>query len=216
MVRQPRAGGRPPARRDLRGGRPRRHAAAYGGSVSAAAHYSAKDNLFLIGYRGAGKTCVGAIVADRLRRPFVDLDALIERTAGLSIRDLFEQHGEPAFRDLEQQTLAHVCADSSQVVSVGGGAVLREENRKRMKACGRCIWLRAATEELATRLAADPKTAAQRPALTARGVLEEIEEQLAQRAPLYERLADTIVDTTGRSIEAVAGEIVAWALKLAR
>ena len=141
-------------------------------------------NVILIGYRGCGKTCVGREVAARLGWTFVDTDERIE-AQGRSIRQIFEQEGEPFFRRLETDVIAEVTRGTEQVIAVGGGAVLSEANRTALRAAGLCIWLTAPVAELHRRSLADPRSLATRPALTPRSGLDEIRHLLAQREPLY-------------------------------
>ena len=178
--------------------------------MTSAARASTGGNLFLIGYRGSGKTSVAKLIAARLRRPCVELDELIEHDAGMTIREIFEQQGESVFRDFEQRWLAKACESAAQVISAGGGVVLRDANRAVMRDSGRCVWLRAAPRELARRLAADANTTAQRPSLTSQGTIEEIESLLRERTPAYEDMADYIIDTDGRTIDDVARDVVEW------
>ncbi|MEW6253281.1 MAG: shikimate kinase [Planctomycetota bacterium] len=172
----------------------------------------APGNLILIGYRGCGKTAVGRELAARLGRPFMDTDEQIVAREGHSIREIFQQRGEAAFRAAETRVLEQVLTSPApadrRVISVGGGAVLSDENRRRLKAAGVCIWLTAPPEELHRRLLADPVTAANRPALTERDALTEIRHLLAVRGPLYAAIADHIVETAGRSVADVVNLIV--------
>ena len=84
-------------------------------------------HLYLIGYRGSGKSTVGRVVAQRLARPFSDSDDLVEAESGMTIKDIFAEKGEPWFRDLEAKVIAELAGETqfSRVVSLGGGAILR-------------------------------------------------------------------------------------------
>lgn len=165
-------------------------------------------NIFLIGYRGSGKTSVAAALAALLGWPWIDTDGEIERRAGRTIRDLFAQEGEPYFRELEARVVAEVAAGDRQVVALGGGAVLREDNRRALAAGGKVIWLTASPQTLWERIGKDPLTASRRPHLTTAGGLTEIEALLAQRSPLYERCADLALDTEGLAPDQIARQIV--------
>src|SRR3954453_16351136 len=134
-------------------------------------------SVFLIEYRGSGKTTVGQRLADRLWQTFLDRDELIARRAGKSIKDIFEQDGEPAFRDHETAVVRDLALLADHVVALGGGAVLREENRQAVQTGGhKFVYLRCEPEELVKRIDADPATAATRPSLTGLGGgLEEVE-----------------------------------------
>lgn len=164
--------------------------------------------LFLIGYRGSGKTSVAGATAQRLGWDWCDADALLEERAGCDIRTLFAQEGEPAFRRREHAVLRDLAEKSRLVVATGGGVVLLEENRPLLRR-GRVVWLRAAPEILQQRLQQDATTARRRPNL-AQGGLEEIRELLQARTPLYEATADLILDTDQRIPEEIAEEIAAW------
>ena len=166
--------------------------------------------LFLIGLRGSGKSTVGRLLADRLGVPFHDADAMLEAAAKKSIREMIASEGEPAFRDLEEQILAKLIAKGPAVIATGGGVILREANRRRIRESGKAIWLTADVATLSARLAADPGTADRRPNLTVGGRAE-IEELLKAREPIYRACANCIVDTAGRSPEQIAGDILlAW------
>jgi shikimate kinase len=166
--------------------------------------------VVLVGYRGAGKSTIGPHLAARLERPFVDLDAEIERAAGRPIPAIFAADGEPAFRDLESAALARVVASRPGcVLATGGGAVLRPANREAMRRHGLVAWLRADPATLAARLTADP---AGRPSLTGRDPAAEVADVLAAREPLYAAVADLTLDTTNATPDACADRIAeAWA-----
>jgi shikimate kinase len=161
----------------------------------------------LVGYRGTGKSTVGRLVADRLGRAFVDADDALREHAGLSIPAIFERFGEPRFRDLEEEVLAALTARPGGVLATGGGAVLRESNRQRLRDFGLVVWLSAPAEVLAGRLTADPDLAV-RPALTPAGTLGEIDEVLTTREPLYRAAAHAEVSTHGRTPEEVAEAVL--------
>jgi shikimate kinase len=165
-------------------------------------------NVILVGYRGSGKTIVGRLLAQRLAWEFVDTDEQIESAAGQSIAAIFAGAGEAEFRELEGQALKRAVAGSRRVISVGGGAVLSAQNRELIRAAGVCIWLTAPPEELHRRCQADPDSAAHRPVLTAAPGLDEIRQVLAFRRPLYQAVADHVVDTTGRPAADVARAVV--------
>lgn len=142
-----------------------------------------QTNLVLIGMPGSGKTTVGRALAALSGKPFVDLDGEIANKAGKPIPDIFAQGGEGAFRALEAQVLADVCAQSGQIIATGGGAVLREDNRAALRRTGRVYWLRRALELL-------PKEG--RP-LSQAGNLAEM---YRVRKPLYNAAADVVIDNS--------------------
>ncbi len=166
-------------------------------------------NVILIGYRGCGKSSVGRTLAARLDWRVVDTDERLEAAAGRVIRDIFAQDGEPAFRHLETEVIQTVVRDSQQVISVGGGAVLSEQNRNALRDAGLCIWLTAPPEELLRRMQSDPHSAATRPALSDRSELDEVRHLLKERQPLYAELAQHVVQTAGRAVAQVIDDILA-------
>jgi shikimate kinase len=163
--------------------------------------------ISLVGYRGTGKSSVARLLAERLGWAWADADEALERVAGRSIRDIFAAEGEAGFRDREEAVLAELCRGERLILATGGGAVLREANRQRLRAAGRVVWLTAGAATIWARLQADPTTAERRPALTVGG-LAEIEDLLRQREPLYRACADVVVDTEGRSPEDVVNAIL--------
>jgi shikimate kinase len=166
------------------------------------------SRIFLIGYRGTGKTTAGRLLAGRLGWPFLDADAELEARAGCTIADIFRTEGEAGFRDREAAVLADLAARPDHVIATGGGVVLRPANRELLKAAGFVAWLQAPADVLWQRIQADPATAARRPNLTGGG-LREVIDLLAVREPLYRAVADAAFDAAGASPEAVAGAILA-------
>lgn len=165
-------------------------------------------NLFLIGYRGCGKTTVAQELARRLGWKWVDADVELEKRAGKSIKQIFAESGELAFRDLESAVVADLAGRERQIIALGGGAILREQNRQALAGRGLVIWLHASPETLFARISADPTTGERRPNLTAGGGLEEIRTLLDQRTPLYRQCADLIVDADRQVPEEIAAKIV--------
>jgi shikimate kinase len=157
-------------------------------------------SIVLIGYRGSGKTTIGRRLADRLWWPFVDTDDLVVMAAGKSIADIFEQHGEKRFRDLESEAVKEVAKLQEHVIALGGGAVLRRENVEALrKADHKLVYLKCDPAELFKRIQADPNTASRRPSLTPSGGLEEITTLLAEREPLYRAAMTAELDVTNQS-----------------
>ncbi len=165
-------------------------------------------NIILIGYRATGKTTVGRFIAQRLGWEFVDTDVLIEQQAKKSIAEIVAQEGWQGFRRREKEVIAEVSAKENMVIAVGGGAVINTENVKNLKQNGILIWLKANADTIAKRLLKDKKTASQRPSLTGKSVVEEIEEVLRERLPLYQQAADIEVDTERYSPEEIASLII--------
>jgi len=168
-------------------------------------------NIFLIGYRCTGKTTVGRALAQRLGMEFIDADDYLVEKAGKTIKDIFAQDGEPAFRDLEEQCLAELARRDDLVVGAGGGAVLRNANVCCMKKAGRVILLEADAHTIYARITTDPKTGAQRPNLTDKDQYEEIVHLLEYRKPFYAAAADLTLDTSALSpdelVDVIAGNL---------
>ncbi|MFN9604607.1 MAG: shikimate kinase [Planctomycetota bacterium] len=168
------------------------------------------SHLFLIGYRGSGKSTIGAILAAALKRPFLDTDAWIEQYAHRSIPEIFASEGEEAFRELETLAIERLPRDPSSVGSLGGGAVLRVANRELLRSSGRIVWLRADPNILAQRLSADSCRGFSRPSLTGEDPIREIEHVLATRTPIYKTLCDWELETVGRTPSELAQAIADW------
>lgn len=163
-------------------------------------------NLVLIGYRGTGKSTVGRLLAQRLKRELISTDAEVIRRAGRSVPDIVKESGWDHFRDLE----AAVCRDLSNrdglVIDTGGGAVLRPQNVACLKSNGTLYWLTAEVATITARIGGDT----QRPSLTgSKSFTDEIEDVLRERRPRYQAAADHVIPTDGRSPEDVAQAILA-------
>lgn len=165
--------------------------------------------LVLVGCRGTGKSTVGRLLAERTGRPFVEVDEAIVARAGKTIRAIFEQDGEPAFRDIEETVVRDLTENhAGAVLGTGGGTILRESNRRMLRSFGLVAWLRADVAELARRLEADAATRETRPSLTNKGAVEEIAEVMAFRTPFYEEIAHVVIDAQGVDPAEVAGRIL--------
>jgi len=176
--------------------------------------------ITLIGYRGTGKSTVASLLGDTLGCGWCDADLILEKKLGCSIAALVRTRGEAVFRDEEGVVLAESLEHFSGVLSTGGGAVLRAENREVLRRLGRpVVWLTAPAEVIRRRLAADPTTAERRPALAAPAAggliadgdpLAEVDSALEEREPLYRECADFSIDTSIAPPAAVAAQVVAW------
>lgn len=161
--------------------------------------------LVLIGPPGAGKSVVGAILAQRLGLPFIDTDAEVERTAGSPISDIFVVEGEAAFRTMEREATAQALDSGDAVVSLGGGAVMQEEIADRLRSGEhRVVFLDLTIADAASRVGFD----ASRPLLLVNPRASWTRLMNARR-PTYEGLADLTVPTGGLTPEQVADEIIA-------
>jgi shikimate kinase len=169
-----------------------------------------RRHCFLTGYRGSGKSVVGRLVAEILGREFVDTDDQIERRTGRSIREIFESDGEETFRGFETEEITRLADASSQIISLGGGAVLRAENRQWISRLGNCVWLTGTVANLHKRIYQDSSSEERRPALTDLDGYAEIESVLAIRTPLYREVATKIISTDSLRPDAIAREIAEW------
>jgi len=164
-------------------------------------------NVYLIGYRCTGKTTVGRSLADALDWSFVDADTALQDRSQMTIRAMVDKKGWDYFREEEKETIRDLCATGKTVVATGGGAVLDKENVNRMRESGVLIWLKARPGTIEDRILADRKTEDQRPSLTGKGLLGEIREVLTERHPFYEEAMTFSIDTDGREIGDIAGDI---------
>ncbi len=166
-------------------------------------------NVVLIGFRGSGKSTVGKSVAERLKLEFIDCDAWIEKVTGLSIKEIFEKHGESHFRTLESQAIGELSALDGKVIATGGGAALKYQNMQMFKRNGgRIFFLEVGAETAFQRIQADETSRLRRPALTDKDPFTEVKEQIDLRRPYYLKGADITVATDGRSVEDVVKEIL--------
>jgi len=151
-------------------------------------------NLYLIGYRGSGKSTVGLQVAKMLEWPFLDTDREIEALTSQTIRQIFEQDGEPVFREWESTVIQAVGMRDRVVISLGGGAILDPANCQTLNATGWTVWLEAPAALLYSRTQQDPQSTETRPSLSQDDGLTEVENILQQRRDLYAACADYTVE----------------------
>jgi shikimate kinase len=160
--------------------------------------------LALVGMMGSGKSTVGKRLARALGRPFVDMDAELERRCGVPIHTIFELEGEEGFRRRESNLLQKLCQATDLVLATGGGVVLREDNRALLRAHTRVIYLQAALQDLWIRLRHDRS----RPLLRSADPRARLAELLAAREPIYREVADLSVTTGQQAPERVVNEIL--------
>lgn len=165
-------------------------------------------NIFLIGYRCTGKTTVAKKLAEVTGKKFIDADEVLVEKAGMTVAEIVEASGWDVFRDRETNVLKDLCNSNDQIIATGGGVILREENIAAMKAAGTVFWLTATVETIAARLAADAKSDEQRPALTDKGVINEIKETLDFRTPLYENAMDFMIDSNQSDFHKICQDIL--------
>lgn len=161
-------------------------------------------SIILVGLPGAGKTTIGRQLARRLGLPFVDSDQVIEERLGCAIREYFEREGEEAFRDVEQAVIDELSAHHTGVLSTGGGSVLREVNRRRMRERGHVIYLRTSPEDVFRRLRHDRA----RPLLQVDDPLARLRALFQARDPLYRETAHDVIETGRPSVSMVVSRIL--------
>lgn len=160
-------------------------------------------NVILIGPMGAGKTTIGRLLAKELGFSFHDTDTEIEERTGADITWIFDLEGEEGFRRRETDVLRELCQHSRSVIATGGGAVIKDENRKILSAAGTIVYLKASIGQQLKRTERD-----QRRPLLRDGDREQIlSDLMEQRAPLYQEIADITIHTSDRGARTVAKEI---------
>lgn len=167
-------------------------------------------NVYLIGYRGCGKSTVAPLIGELLGLKFVDLDDWIEMMSEMTIAEIFSQFGEVEFRHRETDAIAVMAANFEGVVSLGGGAPIADGNRELIANSGKTVWLKADSETLWRRISADETTAQRRPDLTSVGGRAEVEQLLASRCHAYESCADYTIEVDTLTPEEIAQRIVKW------
>ncbi len=164
-----------------------------------------KQNIILIGYMGSGKTSVGKVLAKRLSYRFYDTDELLEQKAEDTISQIFSVHGEEYFRDLETKLLEELSLDMNEtVLSTGGGLPLRTQNAELLKEMGYIVFLKATKQTTMNRLQGDIT----RPLLQGDDLEKKVEQMLALRTPIYEKIAHRIVKTDGESVNDIVNIIM--------
>ena len=164
-------------------------------------------NIILVGFMASGKTSVGRALAERTGWTFIDADDVIVERAGKPIHRIFAEDGEPAFRELESQVIADLCAGERQVIASGGGAFVSERNRDVMLAGGRVFFLSASPATILRRVQEEDAGGPIRPLLAVDDPEARIAELLAQRLPAYAQAHHT-VETDALTAEGVAAGIV--------
>ncbi|MCS7215593.1 MAG: shikimate kinase [Thermodesulfovibrio sp.] len=162
-----------------------------------------RPNIILIGFMGTGKSTVGKLVSEKLRYIFIDIDELIEKTVGMKISEIFKRFGEARFRDIETEMIKLLIKKRGQVISTGGGVVLREENMLNLKKSGILFCLKANENTIFERI----KNCKNRPLIQVENPQERIKKLMDERRPFYEQ-ADFVIDTNGLSPEEVAITII--------
>ncbi|MCC8137807.1 MAG: shikimate kinase [Clostridiales bacterium] len=163
------------------------------------------ENIFLIGFMGAGKSTVARTLHNEYRMRLIEMDEQIEAQEGRSVSRIFVEDGEAYFRALETKLLLDLANENNTVVSCGGGVPMRGENIAAMRACGRIIYLSAAPETIYGRV----KNSHTRPLLEGNMNVEYIEALMKKRLPKYLEAADLTIETDGKSALQICREILA-------
>ena len=164
------------------------------------------ENIVLIGFMGCGKTSVTKELAKRLNLNFIDMDEEIEKAEGKTVSEIFRDHGEAYFRDLETTYLKSLDGQKNKIISTGGGVILRNENIEMLKNVGVVVFLQADVAHILKNIKDDQKC----PLLQAEEDLEgKISRMLEIREPLYLSTANVIIQTSGKPIKNIVDEILA-------
>jgi len=163
------------------------------------------NNIFLIGFMGAGKSTIAARLKDKLSMALVEMDARIVEEQGMPITEIFAKYGEPHFRDIESALVVAIGDEGNTIVSCGGGVVVRPENTANMKKSGKIVFLCATPETIYERV----KDNTDRPILNGNMNVEFIAQLMEKRRALYEEAADILIDTDGKNVEEICDEIIA-------
>lgn len=162
------------------------------------------QNVFLIGPMGAGKSTIGRLLSEELELPFIDSDRIIEERAGADIPWIFDLEGEEGFRLREEQAIDDLTSQQGLVLATGGGAVLRESNRKHLRSRGVVVYLKTSVQQQIERTEKDKN----RPLLQTPDREQVLQDLMDKRSPLYQQTADIIIDTDGLSPKSVIREIL--------
>jgi shikimate kinase / 3-dehydroquinate synthase len=162
------------------------------------------QNVFLVGLMGAGKTTIGRILARKLGLKFIDSDHEIEARTGASIPWIFEIEGEQSFRRREADVIRELTAQQGIVLATGGGAILNPDSRAYLQARGTVIYLRASVNSILARTAHDKN----RPLLQTADPRKKLEELMALRDPLYQEVADVVIDTGRPNVQSMVQTIL--------
>jgi shikimate kinase len=160
-------------------------------------------NLALIGFMGTGKTSVGRLVAEQLNFEFLDTDEQIQTRTGRTIADIFKQHGEPAFREMEGQLVVELSARKNVVISTGGGLPANQQNLEKLKSHALVICLWSAPEKIWERV----HHQSHRPLLHDADPQKKIRDLLTIREPFYKQ-ADVLINTDTRNLREVTQQVV--------
>lgn len=162
------------------------------------------QNIFLIGFMGAGKSTIAKALQKELNMELVEMDARIVKEQGMSINEIFEKYGESHFRDIESQMILTLGEEGNTIVSCGGGIVVRPENTEYMKKSGKVVFLKASPQTIYERV----KNSTERPILNGHMNVEYIAELMEKRRALYESACDITIETDNKTKNEICQEIL--------
>lgn len=160
-------------------------------------------NIFLVGPMGAGKSTIGKRLAKQLNMAFSDSDSEIEARTGVDIATIFDIEGEEGFRKRERQMIDELTAKKNTVLATGGGAILAKENQRCLTSRGHVVYLRTSVAQQLARTSHDKS----RPLLASGDPEARLKEIMRQREPIYDEIADMVVDTDHRHVNQVVKDI---------
>lgn len=162
------------------------------------------ESIFLIGPMGAGKSTVGRLLAEKLQYEFIDSDHVIEAKTGATIPMIFDIEGEEGFRLRESNAIDELTQQNAVILATGGGAVLKEDNRRNLRSRGFVVYLKSSVESLVARTKHDRN----RPLLQAENPGQVLQDLMDERGPLYEETADLVIQTEETSVHRVVKQIL--------
>ena len=163
----------------------------------------ANKNIFFIGFMGCGKSTMARLLSKKTGAKLIEMDETIEAEAGMSINDIFKNHGETYFRDLESALIMRISEEGGAVVSCGGGAILRPENVACMKKNGIIVYFSATPETIYQRV----RNSTNRPLLNGNMNVEYIASLMETRLPRYQAAADITISVDGKEKKEILDEL---------
>lgn len=162
------------------------------------------NNIYLIGFMGAGKSTIAKMLQERLGMQLVEMDERIVREQQMPITEIFDTYGEEHFRDIESALVCTIAKEGNSIISCGGGVVIRSQNVEEMKKSGTIVFLTATPQTIFERV----RYSKERPILNGNMNVEYIEQLMDKRRTLYEAAAEITVETDGKTIEEICDEII--------
>lgn len=162
-------------------------------------------NIVLIGFRGAGKTALARILAEKLQMELYTIDKLIEENEGKKIREIVSEKGWKYFREIESKIIEQISEKDNSVIDTGGGAIENPSNIENLKKNGYIVYVQASLKDIKQRILNDPDRPKLNPTLDAE---DDLSITYHRRIPLYEEYADFRVNTSTTSLEKCTEQII--------